>query len=65
MATSEASMESKDTIAAELMRLFKRVDYSTVIRPLKVCDMIPIEKFGQLTLSIWFELDTSKCFVGK
>ena len=64
-ATSEAGVDSKDTIAAELMRLFKRVDYSTVIRPLKLCDMIPIKKFGQLSLSLWFELDTSKCFVGK
>ena len=65
VATDAAEKDSKDSIAAELVWLFKRVDYTMVIRPLKVCDTIPIEQFGKMDISMWFELDTSKCFVGK
>ena len=65
VATDVAEKDSKDSIAAELVRLFKQVDYATVIRPLKVCDTIPIDQFGKMNISMWFQLDTSKCFVGK
>ena len=67
VAISFPSTDSKDSIAAELDRLFKHVDYATTLRPLKAVDTIdlPIEKFEHLDLLKWYDLDTSKCFMGK
>ena len=65
MAATTSSLTSKDTIALELVNLIKRGDYSTIICPFKTKDIVPIEKFSQLELANWYELDTSKCFTGK
>ena len=60
-----AATESKDSIASELIKLFKRIEYVTTIRPLKEVDTVMIADFDKLDIAQWYELDTSRCFTGK
>ena len=59
-----AASDSKNSIAAEFVKLFKRVEYVSTVRPLKEQETVMITNFNSLDISQWFELDTSKCFVG-
>ena len=45
-----SSMESKTTIAEELVRLFKRVDYVSTVRPLKEIETVMINEYDNWTL---------------
>ena len=64
-ASTVSFSENKESIASELVSLINRVDYTNTIRPLKESDAVPIDDFKKLDISNWYELDTSKCFVGK
>ena len=59
-----AASDSKNSIAAELVKLFKRVEYVSTVRPLKEQETVMITNFNSMDISQWFELDTSRCFVG-
>ena len=59
------SMESKTMIAQELVRLFKRVDYVSTVRPLKEIETLMINEYDKLNIAKWYDLDTTHCFVGK
>ena len=60
-----SSMENKTTIAKELVRLFKRVDYVSTVRPLKEIETVMINEYDKLDIAKWYDLDTTHCFVGK
>ena len=65
MAACKETMENKNSIAAELLRLTQRVDYCRTIKPLKLLETMTITDFDGLELATLFELDTTKCFTGK
>ena len=65
MVASMETTENKNSIAAELLRLMQRVDYCRTIKPLKLIEAVMIADFGKMELASLFELDTSKCFMGK
>ena len=56
--------ETKTSIAEELVQLFKRIDYDETVCCLKQQYAVPIEDFHKLDIAQWFDLDTSKCFMG-
>ena len=58
-------MDCKTTIAKELVRLFKRVDYCSTVCPLKEIETAMINEYEKLDISKWYELDTTHCFIGK
>ena len=60
-----AAEENKQSIASELLALTKRVEYTSMIRTLKDNDTVMIADYPKMDISQWFELDTSKCFLGK
>ena len=57
-------VEDKNSIANELINLFKRIDYDETICTLKNFYAVPIENFTSLEIWNLFDLDTSKCFIG-
>ena len=63
MATNTS--DSKNSIAEELVQLFKRIDYDETVCCLKQQYAVPIESFNTLDIAEWLDLDTSKCFMGK
>ena len=58
-------MESKTTIAEELVCLFKRVDYVSTVHPLKEIETVMINEYDKLDIAKWYDLDTTHCFIGK
>ena len=56
--------ETKTSNAEELVQLFKRIDYDKTVCCLKQQYAVPIEDFHKLDIAQWFDLDTSKCFMG-
>ena len=57
-------VDDKNSIANELINLFKRIDYDETICTLKNFYAVPIENFTSMEISNLFDLDTSKCFIG-
>ena len=58
-------MDSKTSIAEELVWLFKRVDYVSTVHPLKEIETVMINEYEKLDIAQWYELDTTHCFIGK
>ena len=57
-------VDDKNSIAIELVNLFKRIDYDETICTLKNFYAVPIENFTSMEISNLFDLDTLKCFIG-
>ena len=64
VASCSTQEDSKNSIASELLALINRVEYTSTVKTLKDNDAVPIEDFPKMEISQWYDLDTSKCFVG-
>ena len=57
--------DNKLSIAAELVSLINRVEFTGTVKALKESDVVPVEEFNTLDIANWYEMDTTKCFIGK